>query len=81
MRLPQLLSPALTHFYKLPSLRSIQKGSWERSGPLAAGSGHSGTSGRCSRCPGDQLHSAGTGDGSLERAGSREKAAMLMSTA
>lgn len=51
-------------FYKLPSLRSIQKGSQEHSGPLAADSGHSGTSGRRSQCPGDQLHSAGTGDGS-----------------
>ena len=65
----QLLSPALTHFYKLLSLHSILKGSQEHSGPRAAGSGHSGTSGRCSQCCGDQLHSAGTGDGNLEGEG------------
>lgn len=51
-------------FYKLRSLRSIQKGNWEHSGRPAAGNGHSGTSGRHSQCCGDQLYSAGTEDGS-----------------
>lgn len=69
----QLLCPALTHFYKLLSLCSIQKGNWEHSGPLAAGTGHSGTSDRCSQGCGDQPHSAGTEDGSLERAGQHRK--------
>lgn len=52
-------------FYKRRSLRSIQKGSGEHSGPPVAGGGHSGTSGRYSQCPGDGPHSAGTGGGNL----------------
>lgn len=55
-------------FYKLLSLCSIQKGNWEHSGPLAAGTGHSGTSDRCSQGCGDQPHSAGTEDGSQHSA-------------
>lgn len=51
-------------FYKLLSPRNIQKGNQEHSGPPAAGTGCSGTSGRCSRGCGDQLHIAGTEDGS-----------------
>lgn len=51
-------------FYKLLSLSRIQKGNQEHSGPPAAGTGHSGSSGRCSRCCGGRLHSAGTEDGS-----------------
>lgn len=80
MRHWKLLCPALTHFYKLLSLQSIQKGNREHSGPLAAGAGHSGTSGRCFQCCGDQLHSAGTEDGSLERAGGQRKGRDDMST-
>lgn len=80
MRHFQLLCPAITHFYKLLSLYSIQKGNREHSGPLAAGTRHSGTSGRCFQCCGDQLHSAGTEDGSLERAGGQRVGRDDMST-
>lgn len=73
----QLLCPALTHFYKLLPLHNIQKGNQGRSGPPAAGTGYSGTSGRCSRCCGDQLHIAGTEGGNLERQGDMEKAQMM----
>lgn len=51
-------------FYKLLSPRSTQKGNQGHSGPPAAGSGHSGTVGRCSRCHGGWLHSDGTEGGS-----------------
>lgn len=51
-------------FYKLLSPQNIRKGNREHSGPLAAGAGHSGTSGRHCRCGGGPLHSAGTEDGS-----------------
>lgn len=80
MRHHQPLCPALTHFYKLLSLRRIQKGNQEHSGPPAAGAGHSGSSGRCSRCCGGQLHSAGTEDGSLERAGEHTEGTDSMNT-
>lgn len=69
----QLLHPALTHFYKLLSPRSSQKGNQGHSGPPAAGSGHSGIADRCSRCRGGQLHSGGTEGGSLRGQGGTER--------
>lgn len=51
-------------FYKLFSLHSIQKGSWEHSGPPVADAGCVGTSGRCCHCCVGQPHSVDTEDGS-----------------
>ena len=62
-----------TYFYKLLSPRSSQKGNQGHSGPPAAGSGHPGTAGSCSRYRGGQPHSGSTEGGSLRGQGGTER--------